>query len=418
MSNQSIWRKPLSEIISDLMGRRQVGAPAGPSVPARRGRSFGLQGLFTGLSRSKEITALTIEHGMVKLVVAHGTEVLDYRVTMVDPQWFREGLTSDVVRMSQAIQTSLIEMDGSHQRIIGAVPGYQVTLGRMDLPNARDLDPAVVIPREVSQRTGVSAENSHIAWHRLGDNVDTGASSNWLVVQSATRHPTFDGMGATSLMPTTAERAVRRLRYPCHGAWELSVTHLQNVPSPRRRPPPFPSLFASPIGGTPIRKRRPVPGPPPMNGSCRSAQLFRRRLSVLEEIALKMVCRSSKLAYQSAYWGAEPVDESVLVNRLTDIVGRTVALHDAGGIGYAACIICTHLHNRLPRQHGARRRRPGGRKPPAARRHPRSYPMGPPRPSSRLYVVKTSGTKGEPLKRATWTLTGSGSSQICQPPFG
>ena len=37
---------------------------------------------------------------------------------------------------------------------------------------------------------------------------------------------------------------------------------------------------------------------------------------------------------------------------------------------------------------------------------------------SDLYVVKTSGTKGEPLKRATWTLTGSGSSQICQPPFG
>ena len=35
-----------------------------------------------------------------------------------------------------------------------------------------------------------------------------------------------------------------------------------------------------------------------------------------------------------------------------------------------------------------------------------------------VYVVKTSGTKGEPLKRATWTLTGSGSSQICRPPFG
>ena len=38
--------------------------------------------------------------------------------------------------------------------------------------------------------------------------------------------------------------------------------------------------------------------------------------------------------------------------------------------------------------------------------------------TSIVYVVKTSGTKGEPLKRATWTLTGSGSSQICQPPFG
>ena len=38
--------------------------------------------------------------------------------------------------------------------------------------------------------------------------------------------------------------------------------------------------------------------------------------------------------------------------------------------------------------------------------------------TAEMYVVKTSGTKGEPLKRATWTLTGSGSSQICQPPFG
>ncbi len=39
-------------------------------------------------------------------------------------------------------------------------------------------------------------------------------------------------------------------------------------------------------------------------------------------------------------------------------------------------------------------------------------------PEADVYVVKTSGTEWEPLKRATWTLTGSGSSQICQPPFG
>ena len=48
----------------------------------------------------------------------------------------------------------------------------------------------------------------------------------------------------------------------------------------------------------------------------------------------------------------------------------------------------------------------------------RTWQESEPRIWGRLYVVKTSGTKGEPLKRATWTLTGSGSSQICQPPFG
>ena len=276
MSNQSIWRKPLSEIISDLMGRRQVGAPAGPSAPARRGRSFGLQGLFTGLSRSKEITALTIEHGMVKLVVAHGTEVLDYRVTMVDPQWFREGLTSDVVRMSQAIQTSLIEMDGSHQRIIGAVPGYQVTLGRMDLPNARDLDPAVVIPREVSQRTGVSAENSHIAWHRLGDNVDR---ANWLVF-SATRR------SMNSLMRTAEASGLPMAALELRPfALARAINRSEGI-----------VVWTSADGCDVVIVRDSVP-----------------------------------VAPQSAYWGAEPVDESVLVNRLTDIVGRTVALHDAEG---------------------------------------------------------------------------------------
>ncbi len=35
-----------------------------------------------------------------------------------------------------------------------------------------------------------------------------------------------------------------------------------------------------------------------------------------------------------------------------------------------------------------------------------------------MYVVKTSRTEREALKRATWTLTGSGSTQICQLPFG
>ena len=35
------------------------------------------------------------------------------------------------------------------------------------------------------------------------------------------------------------------------------------------------------------------------------------------------------VAHQSAYWGAEPVEGSVLANRLTDIVGRTVSAYDS-----------------------------------------------------------------------------------------
>ena len=34
-------------------------------------------------------------------------------------------------------------------------------------------------------------------------------------------------------------------------------------------------------------------------------------------------------AHQSAFWGADPVDGPVLANRLTDIVGRTIATYDS-----------------------------------------------------------------------------------------
>jgi hypothetical protein len=34
------------------------------------------------------------------------------------------------------------------------------------------------------------------------------------------------------------------------------------------------------------------------------------------------------VASQSAYWGADPVDGTVLVNRLTEVVGRTIAVYD------------------------------------------------------------------------------------------
>ena len=39
------------------------------------------------------------------------------------------------------------------------------------------------------------------------------------------------------------------------------------------------------------------------------------------------------VAYQSAYWGADQIDRSVLVNRLTEMVGRAIATYDENNFG-------------------------------------------------------------------------------------
>ena len=42
-----------------------------------------------------------------------------------------------------------------------------------------------------------------------------------------------------------------------------------------------------------------------------------------------MIVRDSvPLAYQSQYWGAEPVEGNVLVNRLSEMVERSIALYE------------------------------------------------------------------------------------------
>ena len=135
------------------------------------------------LGGTKEITSITIEQGTVKMVVTSGLDVLDYRIVEASPQFFRGGLVSDLRRMAGVIQEALHDMGEDRRRAIGAVPGYQTTLARLQLPKTRGLDAGVVIPREAQRTLGISLETSYLNWHRLPDNVDM---ARWLVL-SATR---------------------------------------------------------------------------------------------------------------------------------------------------------------------------------------------------------------------------------------
>ena len=45
--------------------------------------------LFRGSNR--QATSITMEHGVIKLLICQGLEVVDYRVLLANPRFFREG---------------------------------------------------------------------------------------------------------------------------------------------------------------------------------------------------------------------------------------------------------------------------------------------------------------------------------------
>ena len=222
----------------------------------------------------REVTTISLEHGFVKLMVTHGLQVLDFRIAPTSSRFFREGLVSNSPGMAGILKNTLVEMAGSHRRIIGAVPGYQTALRGLELPNARGLNPRVVIPREAQKLMGVSSERSVISWHPLYNGRDR---TTWLVM-SATRR------SVTSLVDTAQRANVK-----------MSAIELRPFALARAANQPDAVIVWTAADGCDV-----------------------------------VVMRDSMpLAHQAAYWGAEPaVEGHILVNRLSEVVEQTTAAHD------------------------------------------------------------------------------------------
>ena len=192
-------------------GGGETGTP-----PVSRGFLGSIAGRVRGASSSlrlggpKEVTTLTIERGLIKLMVSRGLEIVGHRIVPASPRLFREGLVSDSPHMASLLQRALQEMGGRHRRVIGAVPGYQTALRRLELPNAKGMDPNIIIPSEAQRTLGISLNNSSLAWHQLPG---TAGVAHWLVLSATNR--------SISSLSSTAEGAGLKL-----GAVELRAPAL------------------------------------------------------------------------------------------------------------------------------------------------------------------------------------------------
>ena len=238
------------------------------------GQELRKRDVFDGFGSMKEATSVTVESGAMKILSTQGLNVVDYRVVPLSQRLYAGGVVVDAGTISRHLMAALADMKGTHRRLYAAVPGYQSSMRRLDLPDARELDPNVVVPREARRALGVTAENSTLRWQRL-----PGRSriARWLI--AAASDTSYSGIS------TLIQGTGHKLR-----ALELRPSALTRAVGQRS----VLCICSSPDGCDVVVVRDWVPH-----------------------------------TYQSAYWEADSVvDTADLVQRVTELIENTIDLHN------------------------------------------------------------------------------------------
>lgn len=224
-------------------------------------------------TKPKNVTSLTIEHGLIKLLACRGLQVIDYRVVPVNPRFFREGQVSSGARVASVIQSVLPEINGNFRKVIAGVPGFEGRLRLLELPRAPGLDPQVLIPQEARRSMRVTSEIYHLTWQKRPDRLDR---SRWLVLAASRR-------SVASLLDTTQRAGVKVQTLELRPfALARAVNQADGV-----------VVWLAPDGCDVVILRESVP-----------------------------------VEQQSLFWGAGLVEATVLIDRLTDIVGQTITSYE------------------------------------------------------------------------------------------
>ena len=250
--------------------------------------------LKTLWSKGRRTITISVEHGSVKLMVSKGQIIDDYRVLLANPRYFREGHISNTSRVAGLIEDVLPELNGRSKSSFGGggllgrviprsggrlksanavVPGFQNRLQIMEFPKGPGFDPRKVIAQEASRTMHVTPENYYITWHRLPDILDR---SRWLVLAAMRR--------AIISLVDTARRA----------GIQISEMELRPFALARAINQPDAIItWVAPDGCDVVIVKDSVP-----------------------------------VEHQSLFWGADLVEDSVLIDRLTEVTSRTLSTYN------------------------------------------------------------------------------------------
>ena len=102
--------------------------PETGQIEEEGGSKFSLSRFGINVTPPSATATITIEHGFIKLLIVDNMEIVDHRIALANPQFFREGMASDSRRMSEVLTRNMEDTAIDYGQLVGAVPGYQTSL--------------------------------------------------------------------------------------------------------------------------------------------------------------------------------------------------------------------------------------------------------------------------------------------------
>ena len=96
--------------------------PETGQIEEEGGSKFSLSRFGINVTPPSATATIMIEHGFIKLLI------VDHRIALANPQFFREGMASDSRRMSEVLTRNMEDTAIDYGQLVGAVPGYQTSL--------------------------------------------------------------------------------------------------------------------------------------------------------------------------------------------------------------------------------------------------------------------------------------------------
>jgi hypothetical protein len=165
-------------VIAEMEAEEKAKAVVETKAEAAPGKSrkLGLRGLkkpilpnlqVGGAKVGKNIIALSIDGGELRLVSFSKDSVESWDSVPFDPQFLRMGQVADPEGLGNVIKGALEGREASKSRIVCSPPGLRIVSRIINLPNVNTKELDSIVPREVRRLMTVSEEDNQIYWQAL-----------------------------------------------------------------------------------------------------------------------------------------------------------------------------------------------------------------------------------------------------------
>lgn len=228
-----------------------------------------------GSRASAGLLTVALRGGQLRMAISRQREVEWFRVLPLNPAFLEGGIISQPRAIATAIQSVLTQAgQGTPGRVVAALPGFHSLSAVVDLPVSREVSPADVLAREARRLFSYRPESSVLAW-------------------APTRAP---GAGVRRYVVVVARRAALQSLREVVALAGLRLVAVESGPLSLAR-------AANAADGVVVQAE---------SDGC--------DVVVLKGGMLGLV--------NSAFWGADIVDQETLSARVIDMVERSIAAHN------------------------------------------------------------------------------------------